>query len=739
MQIRRMTATFGKIAQESLELSGGLNILQAPNEGGKSTWAVFILSMLYGINSRERDRAGYIADKNHYAPWSGTPMSGRLECRAGDMEITLIRETRRQSAPMGAFQALFSGTGTAVPDLTGTACGEALLGVSREVYERSAFIRQAGLPLSQDAGLEKRIAALITSGEEETSYSEAANTLKKQMNRRRHNKTGQLPAMEAELAEIRRQLALHDSLHAQLLQVQREVEHFIGQEAALTAQLALHGRWEAQQARQALLDAEEAADQSARQAAGLRQQMEAEHLPENETIARLRGAIVNLETVRKNTDKAMAEKDAAAEALLQAQAAVNATPFAGYTPEQAEKLPLHLSKKPAPSLRLFLSLLALGLGFGIAIYAVQQSLLLAIGGGGGLFGLAALLAGLLIGQKQNRWEAQATELRLQRQRELTAFAALYQAAESAREKAAAASAAYAGLHQALITNEQGILLEVRRFAPAAFDIPAADSALVSCARRRKELFAAETAAREAALRLEYQRESCPEQPEEGGAPVSPPDQSRAELEAKLALTRQSLSSVRSTADRLAGQLSALEDRAALQAQADRLEYQLEAVQGEYDAIALALDALEQSNAELQTRFSPALGRRTAEIFAELTGGMYSGTALDRDLHLSASPAGSPILRDVQLLSTGTADQLYLAARLAICQMVLPREDPPPLVLDDALVNFDDARCAAALQYLRREAENRQILLFTCHSRESEFFAGDKEVSVQRLTNSASRV
>ena len=56
-----------------------------------------------------------------------------------------------------------------------------------------------------------------------------------------------------------------------------------------------------------------------------------------------------------------------------------------------------------------------------------------------------------------------------------------------------------------------------------------------------------------------------------------------------------------------------------------------------------------------------------------------------------------------------------------------------MVLDDALANFDDARCAAALDYLTREAQNRQILLFTCHSREADLLAGDPDVSIQRLT------
>ena len=148
-----MTAAFGTLQNRTLELEDGLNILQAPNESGKSTWCAFLLAMFYGINSRERDRAGFIAEKNRYAPWSGAAMSGRMDCRALDAELTLTRTTRRQSAPMGEFRAVYAGTGEPVPELTGPACGETLLGVSREVYERSAFIRQAGMAVTQVAGL----------------------------------------------------------------------------------------------------------------------------------------------------------------------------------------------------------------------------------------------------------------------------------------------------------------------------------------------------------------------------------------------------------------------------------------------------------------------------------------------------------------------------------------------------------------------------------------------------------
>lgn len=101
-----MSAVFGRLQDETLDLGNGLNILQAPNETGKSTWCAFLLSMLYGINSRERERAGYIPDKIRYAPWSGAAMSGRLECRAEGRELTITRSTRRRPPLLASFGRL---------------------------------------------------------------------------------------------------------------------------------------------------------------------------------------------------------------------------------------------------------------------------------------------------------------------------------------------------------------------------------------------------------------------------------------------------------------------------------------------------------------------------------------------------------------------------------------------------------------------------------------------------------
>ena len=741
-----MTATFGKLQGRTLELRDGLNILQAPNETGKSTWCAFLLSILYGINSRERDRAGFIADKNRYAPWSGTAMSGRMDCTADLGELTLTRTTRRQSSPMGEFSAVYAGTNEPVPGLTGTACGETLLGISREVFERSAFIRQNNLSISQNADLERRIAALISSGQEDTSYMEAAEALKKQLNRRRHNKTGQLPALEAELAELDRQLAESDSLARQLAQARGEVSSLFVREQQLQAELDQWDRWEAARQRRVLSDAAAAAEAAEAKAAQVREQLQKDQIPENETIARLRGAIVNLETTRKAVDKARAERDEAMKALLRAEAAVNESPFAGQTAEEARKSAASVpDSAPWPLSELlpsiFLGALALILSI-ISILGINDAFANAI-----FFGIPCAISALVIPvYKNHKWQKEtsaflkkhgvssAAELRMQ----AAAYAKLCEARDTAQASANAKSAAADTLYNTLTSNEQGILLEVRRFAPGAFDIPTADRLLRACAVRRKELAEAESAAREARLRCDLQAQQLPEA-DVPAEELPVPPRSREAVTADLEAVRAALAQARSGADRLTGQLHGLTPPDQLRARQAELEDQRAGLEAEYSAIRLAMETLDQANTTLQNRFSPELGRRAAEIFAQLTGSRYSGVVLDRSFRLSAEPAGDPVFRDAALLSAGTLDQLYLAVRLAICDLVLPPEKEVPIVLDDALANFDDDRCAAALEFLKAAAGNRQILLFTCHSREAEFFAGDGEVSIQRLTDAGEEV
>jgi len=70
---------------------------------------------------------------------------------------------------------------------------------------------------------------------------------------------------------------------------------------------------------------------------------------------------------------------------------------------------------------------------------------------------------------------------------------------------------------------------------------------------------------------------------------------------------------------------------------------------------------------------------------------------------------------VESMSSGTRDQLYLALRLASLEKYMETAEPMPFIVDDVLVDFDDARSEAALNTLAGLAEKTQVILFTHHS------------------------
>ena len=247
MRIRTMTATFGCLDGDILTPGEGLTVITAPNEGGKSTWCAFLQAMLYGIDTRERDRAGALAGKNRYQPWSGAPMSGQLELEWQGREITLRRYPTR-SGPFQGFEAVYTASGDPVPGLTGANAGQTLLGVEREVFVRSAFLSQGSGPVTAAPELERRIAALATAGQEDASYLATQRTLRDWRNRRQSNRsTGLIPQLREQLSQVQAQLQAMERANALRDQAEEHLALLKEEEGQLQAELDLHRRLEGRQ------------------------------------------------------------------------------------------------------------------------------------------------------------------------------------------------------------------------------------------------------------------------------------------------------------------------------------------------------------------------------------------------------------------------------------------------------------------------------------------------------------
>lgn len=234
MIITSMTATFGGLENQTLTLKDGLNILELPNEGGKSTWCAFLRAMLYGVETRKgRENS----EKNRFTPWSGAKLSGSMEVRWQGKDITL-RRFPKGSSPFGGFQAVYTGTEEPVPGLTADNVGQTLLGFGREVFERTCFIHQGGMAFGQSAELEQRLAALASSGEEDVSYSATESTLRSWRNALQSNRAnGSIPQAKARREGCSAKLSRLSALENTLREADVQEEELLRREGELQGQL----------------------------------------------------------------------------------------------------------------------------------------------------------------------------------------------------------------------------------------------------------------------------------------------------------------------------------------------------------------------------------------------------------------------------------------------------------------------------------------------------------------------
>ena len=723
MRIRKLSASFGGLQNAELTLNEGLNVITAPNESGKSTWAAFLMAMLYGVDSSERTTKTNLPVKTKFKPWSGAPMEGRMELEWQGKRITIERSTKGR-VPMGEFRAYETASGQAVAGMTGENCGELLLGVSRSVFERSAFIGQGAMALTSDAELEKRLSSLVTAGDETVSFSDTQKTLRDWRNRCRHNRTGLLPQTLMELQETENTLEQIRRLHRSDMELTARREAYLAQQEKLQTLVAALKAREANRA----LEKKTAAGQALKEAETVRRQAEqaASALPARETLQELEKQLALLEAEARRFPAEAEEAPVPPEcpAAFRSLPEEEIVAAAQKDAQEAE----HLSQGKRRSSYPALALLTLALALQAAVFLI---------GGGTLrlvlrLVLAALAAGaliwmLLLRRKNRELDAQLARAQELLQKyggkaygELVPLAAEYCAqlrlyAQKTKQHETRC-AAFEEESRRVAEQKARLLGQISMLSPeAAADTEAAHRAIAAALAA---LDAVEKARQEENAAKSRYEAVCAAL--SGVRPVQAPEMDLTGYELgsvsnELLRLNSSLADVRSQLDQSRGRVAALGDPAELEAKREALTARAEALTKRYDALELALGVLENANSELQTRFSPQISALAGRLLGEMTGERYDTILLGSDLRAEARERGELVTRQLLYLSGGTADQVYLAVRLAICRLALGED--VPIVLDDALVRFDDERMRAALTLLRQEAGTRQIILFTCQKRE----------------------
>lgn len=711
MKIYSMTATFGKLENQTLTLQPGLNVVSAPNEWGKSTWCAFLMNMLYGLETRVKTTKTAIADKDRYAPWSGSPMSGRIDLNWNGRDITIERWTKGRT-PMGQFRAYETESGISVPELTDSTCGEMLLGVERSVFLRSGFLRLTDLPVTEDDALRRRLNALVTTGDESGTADTLAQKLKDLKNKCRSNRAnGLIPQAEAEKAAIEEKLRQIELLQAQSAETALRLQMLNGElEALENHALALEYAAGEENNRRIRL-AQLRRDEAKSRLDGLMARCEA--LPDRDKTACAAAQLRQLyqQSMALDLEQQMLPQPPAPRAFPKRYEAMSGQDAVRMAQADAETYDsLERNKKRRSRV-----LTGVSAGCGVAAVCVVALLLpsSSLWLWAGLLLAAAGVMTLTVSIHGTRTTARKIEALFDKYPGIPAKDWVNDARQYARmlEDLAAENEKYqqnlADFRQKREAIRSGIhtLTQGRSVSDCLqnWENVARQWAELGDARSVYENACAH-AETLAAMAKPVQKPGKPDE-----LTLSGPETQR-----RLEEIRRQLQQLQQRQGQYQGLMEAMGREEMLRRQLDEVNDRLHRLSEAYAALELAQATLASATAQLQRRFAPRIAGDAQAILSRLTGGRYDRLTISQDLSLSTAAGEETVLREAQRRSEGTVDQIYLALRLAVSRELTP---DAPFILDDALVRFDDARHAAAMEILQEEAQHHQIILFTCQVRE----------------------
>ncbi|MBQ2250369.1 MAG: AAA family ATPase, partial [Lachnospiraceae bacterium] len=140
------------------------------------------------------------------------------------------------------------------------------------------------------------------------------------------------------------------------------------------------------------------------------------------------------------------------------------------------------------------------------------------------------------------------------------------------------------------------------------------------------------------------------------------------------------------------------------------------IREEITAIELAQETLTELSSSIRDSFGLYLNKEASDLVGGITGGIYDSLSIDENLNVFLNTKRK--LVPIEQVSSGTMDQVYLALRLAAAKLLQGDGEPFPLIFDDSFTQYDEERLRTALKWMA-EAYGGQMLIFTCHKRESQ--------------------
>lgn len=183
-----------------------------------------------------------------------------------------------------------------------------------------------------------------------------------------------------------------------------------------------------------------------------------------------------------------------------------------------------------------------------------------------------------------------------------------------------------------------------------------------------------------------------------------------ELEEKIDNMRQQLAELKAEI----GQLESSDAYSKTLHQFSIEKEQLRKLSIDWAVVKTAKEMLAQTKKRYRESYLTQVLEKTSGIFRHVTDGRYQKVYAPDEHHPFQVEAKDGMIYQVNELSRGTIDQLYISLRLAISE-VMTEQHRLPFIIDDAFLNFDSRRLRRMIDILRNLSQKQQIILLTCRT------------------------
>lgn len=742
MIIRRIhIASFGPLRDFDCELYSGMNLVRGENESGKTSLAMFIKFIFYGLSGRGSD--GAVSERKKYVNWDTGTADGFVIVEADGREYRIER-TLAVSAKAGGEREIARETVTVTDTATGErvpafeeCAGAALFGVPEQVFVNTVFSGGNVGAKIDGADTAAAVENMLFSADETVNVKKAAERLDKYRRVLLHKKGsgGEIALLRERCTSLRARLDEASARAAEMIELENSASSCREAQRELTERIEREtevlNRYDAEQLCRAGDDAE-AADKNA-----------AEAETELRRVLSLCCDVTRLDEGRRLA--AALEADRAASKEFEERLGELESGIAGLDFPVAEEEPDSILEKfrraraAATSLGVggtVAGVLAAAAGAASAVlYAMKEQLFLLPLAAAALLALACGVLLMLRARRLRTAASLCAMLDAEDEASLTAEVEYHRArAEEAETLRRKAELVRLSLEQSR-EHMEALEIESRALAASFEDC---------CKAERGDGEPLERLRR--AIRIAEERQSAADAARnacETAAAIAGAKWSSISRE-KLAAARELVATTRagenypdgeSAADgirrdlsfstakldalgkklhsaevELAAKRAVAESPAELWEELSEANEQLRRLTLKHDAAVLAGETLAQAGENMRRGIVPRLIRRASAMFSEATEHRYEGLGSGNAFSLSAVIDGHT--RAAELLSSGTEELAYVCLRIALAEELLG-DKKPPLIFDECLAYMDPQRSAAAAELLA--GSGYQVLLFTCRA------------------------